>query len=1024
MTLSRSRGRDSYDVSLKEAAETGQSLITQLGVKGFCTVDLGLETGVIKHATDDVKELISLGKFYQPAFQVMEGLLGPEGSNRIAELDPESPDFVIGDSLKKLQDQLEKVGNEVIPFMSALSADVSFRTNTILHEAGAAEDETPPLVEKDVAKWLGQFSKHKLMAIIFLGPSKGTLELRPYHNDETETFEVRSVPGMMVLLRPDMMAHRYYAPGKAMALSCFFLSSKGIKRPGPQVMAPVARELDEWVMDRLRQIKDAETEDTMWDPEIPREWQTMMNHMYHKGQMISVGGCSTRFQTSWEPSVWANSFNAGVDLVTEVPLARWDHSKFYEDDPECYKVYKTNCKHGTFAEGNELFDAKLFGVTVAEAKVLDPNQRIVLEVGYDALYRAGYRKKNLMNGSCGVYVGFGSLEWICMPMCGIEMPEAGAFGATGGAASIVSNRMSFCMGMKGPSMSIDAEGAASMTALFLGAEGVQKKGRATPNMCSLCVGIHVMLCPVYWPQMNALGVLSERGRSFTFDESADGYTRSDGAAGTVVRLMNETVDGQEVQTDQSVVGILAGASMNQNGQGASLHAPSGPAEQEVIAEAIRNAFISIFDVDSVECNGSGLFINDAIELASHMRAHRTEQVKETLPVTALKTCTGNGIEVAGMAGFIRSMLGQQVGHMQPQNHLCQVNPHIETSDFNPASMVTEAIEYKMDSSFVGCFSRGFGGTNVYALSFGQQDNHEGDLETELVGELTYWPGGGGSLEDSMTPSDTYTIVGSFNRWGDPINMTFEGDGSYVYTVTLGENSFEQFQIWLDSDNTKVLHPGWAKAEKDSPVYGPTPGDEVHGMNWIIDGREITKSAWRSESEAIEGAETIDTWQDEHGTKWLLQKWSVPSPDAGKPGDQYRVRLLVQGKWRTVNWTKVQSSTSTTATVQSGKYYIVGSWNDWSFQEMVEGADGTFTYDTPALTRPGGEFQIVRDMDWFQVLYPANPNGMQEEFINGPADGGHGMNWNLRGLTGDSFHIELQRKTADGIDDKKIRWKKL
>jgi len=1023
MALAR-RGRESYDVVLKEAPSgaIGQSLVNQLGVKGFCTVDLGLEAGVLKKATEDAKELMTQGKFYQPAFQIMEGLLGPEGSSKVAELDPDVPDLEIGEALKTLDSELHKVGSEVIPFMGNIGADVSHRTATVLHETGAADDETPPLTEKEVAKWLGQFSKHKLMAIIFLGPSKGTLELRPYNNNETESFEVRSLPGMMVLLRPDMMAHKYFAPGKAMAVSCFFLPGKS-KRQSTQ-LCPIARELDEWVMDRLRQIKDAETQDTLWDPEIPREWQQMMNHMFHKGQMVSIGGLSCRFTGSWEPSIWAMTFATGPDIVTEVPLMRWDHTKFYDSDPDGFKQYKTCCKHGQFSDGHDLFDAKLFGITVAEAKVLDPNQRVVLEVGYDALYRAGYRKKTLMNAQCGMYAGFGTLEWIYMAFCGIELPDAGAFGATGGAASIVSNRMSFCMGMKGPSMSIDAEGASSMVAVFLGAEGVQKKGRATPNQMSLSTGIHMMLCPIYWPQQNAAGWLSKEGRCFTFDQSADGFARSDGAAGCVTRLLNDIVDGQEVQSDQTVVGILAGASMNQNGQGASLHAPSGPAEQEVIAEAIRNAYISIFDVDACEAHGAGVFLHDAIEMASHARAHRTEQCKDPIPITALKTNVGNGVEVGGIAGFIRAIFGQQSMNLYPQAHLTQVNPHIETADFNPACMVTECCEYRMESSFVGCLSRGFGGTNVYGLSFGQADNEKAEQYESSSGGIAYWPGGGGSMEDGMKPEKNYTIIGSFNRWEEPIPMTGSGEGTYVYTITLGENAFEQFQVWLDGDSSRVLHPGYEKGEKDSTVWGPSSTDEAHGLNWIIDGRDDVQKLWRMESQAIPDAETEDTFEDDLGNKWLLQTVTVTSADSGKPGDQYRVKLHVAGKWRTVNWTKLESKTSELAALPSGKYFVVGSWNEWSFEEMTESSPGSFSYTTPELLRPGGEFQIVRDCDWFQVLHPSNPSGTTEDYINGPADGGHGLNWNLRGSQGDKYQIDFTRKVEEGKDTKKISWKKL
>merc|ERR1712217_375424 len=149
-----------------------------------------------------------------------------------------------------------------------------------------------------------------------------------------------------------------------------------------------------------------------------------------------------------DPATIFPSSLAAVDYAIEVPKVRWDHSDEYDPDPDCWRQYKTSCQHMTFMEGSELFDNKMFSMSTNEAKAIDPHQRLILEVGYTALWNMGMRKSPLVNSSCGVYVGCGNTEWSMMP----KDLEAGAFGATGGALSISSGRFSFTLGLKGPSM--------------------------------------------------------------------------------------------------------------------------------------------------------------------------------------------------------------------------------------------------------------------------------------------------------------------------------------------------------------------------------------------------------------------------------------------------------------------------------------------------------------------------------------------------------------------------------------------
>lgn len=894
---------------LEEDSILGQALATELGYKGFCTVDVGLSDMLMKVVHEDITSLRKAGKFYVPPHQVKLGLLGTSGSGQIAELEMEPEETrKLGEGLLCLDESMDRVAMELSPFVDQLGFDFSHRTPSIIHQhvRSSDRDDGTPLVEKEVTKWLTQFTRHKVMIIIFLGPGSGILDLKPIWEFEADEFSLPVKPGMVVILRPDVLSHTFASDGgaEAFATSNFLLMGRPLRRHTPMAkMIPPAMELDNWVGDRIRDMKDSETQDSEWNPEIPREWQLFMNHTYFKAQgaVIAVRGIAGRFPNSWDTDSWFTGFPQATDYAIEVPITRWDHKAYFDADPDGWKDMKVYCQHGCFTDGVDLFDPRIFGISPAEAKTIDPNQRMVLETGYDALCRSGYKKNQLMNMAAGMYAGFGTTEWDFTQ----AEKDDGAFGATGVAAAIVSNRLSFCLGMKGPSMTIDTEASSSMTALYMAVEGVQKKGRGHATELSLAQGVHLMLAPVWWPSQCASGWLAKEGRTMSFNATADGFVRCDSSVGCVLKPLTEPVDGARTDIrdeDQSFVGVLASCVMNHNGAAASLTAPNGAAEQENVADAIKDAQISILDVDSVEAHAQGGFLADAVELGSLVRAHRLADSIEPLLLTAMKTNCGNSIEASGMAAFFRTLVGGERGYFMPSVHLNQLNPHIVDYDAMPYQIATECCEYKLLSSFAGTMSRGFGGTNVCAISFCQVDEMRfPEQDAPGDADLVFWPGGGGKKQKAKL----YTIRGSFNKWEVAEPMVLAADDSWSYTLTLGEAGFEEFQILLDDNVKKVLHPEWPYSKQDAAIQGPEPCDGLEGgQNWIIDGRGDYVEGWFSHSEVNPDADILEYDVDNNGRELVKQAFFVSSQDSGSPGDKYKVVLKLAGKWRSVMWKKL------------------------------------------------------------------------------------------------------------------------
>lgn len=615
---------------------------------------------------------------------------------------------------------------------------------------------------------------------------------------------------------------------------------------------------------------------------------------------------------------------------------------------------------------------------------MDPNQRLVLEVAYDTMFSMGMNKAKIMNAAGGIYVGHAATEW---GFAEKQTKESSAHGATGGAPSITSNRISFCLGLKGPSMTIDTEGSSSMTALCCAGDAVQVKGRATPNSFSVGLGTHLMLGSVWWPMNSKSGWLSAIGRCLTFDEKANGYVRMDAVVGVSLKPVAEP-DGKD---PNPALGLLASIVMNNNGRASSLSSPNGAAEQDMIADAVHNAGISHLDVDAVEAHGAGCVLADAVEIGSIARGHRSLGPSQTIGVTASKTCGGNPCDAAGITAFLKVVRSARLGVMMPTMHLHVRNPHMEQE--SPTLITSEALEFRMKASYTGTLSRGFGGTNAYALSWGHV-LEQAAFHVEAR-QISFWPGGGGSVELAKLPDSSYYIIGSWLEWKEAVPMEDEGDGVWGLTVVLGENRWEEFQILLDGDRSRVLHPGAAKAQV-AAVQGPD--QQAAGLTWLIDGSEAD---------------------------WDTEKQDALADAVPRQNEQYRIRLQVVGKWRSVEWHRLlpDAPERSARPAAPGRYYISGSWNHWMLEEMTASGDAGVHSAKVKLLRRGGDFQIVRNRDWAQTLYPSVRQATASgAVVRGPDDGGSGFFWHVNGEAGDVCRIELQRPAGEDVI--KVAWQRL
>mmetsp|Transcript_40600 Transcript_40600/g.130623 ORF Transcript_40600/g.130623 Transcript_40600/m.130623 type:complete len:1023 (+) Transcript_40600:67-3135(+) len=1012
----RRGGRPESDVRLDAPSAVGPGIAECLRVKGYCVINDAV-------SSDDMEQAIralaaDTVEFYQPAALVQEGLLGNEGSNAIARL--ESGEGAQNASLMKIDEKLLELTNAVGPYQGEIGFYCTTRSCCVFHKASEPAIEETDLVDSEANDWCSLFMTRKIIVILFLGPDRGTLELVPYDEDANPT-DLATFPGQAVILRTDQMSFNFCTRGSKdnYIATCFMLQSDilGMHRnKAEQHMVPVARQLDSWIDSRLREIKENEKEEPNWEElaAVPRNFIAAANRIWFKKTQTAVRGLAARQPSCWEPEVMFLALTTGIDVVTDVPYCRWDHATVYDPDPMSWKQQppKTSCRHASFCEGMELFDNKMFSISLAETKGMDPSQRQTLEVTYEALFRSGMKKQTLSNSSTAMYVGMSTSEWNYAE----KGADFGIFGATGGAPSICAGRLSFCLGCKGASLAVDAEAASGLSSVFWAAESVEKKGTGAVHDLACGIGVHMLIAKAWWPAHSASGFLSTGGRCMTFDSSADGYVRNEAIGAAVVRSKEQKlVDGEPVKDDLPLVGVIVGGAIMNSGRSSGMNAPNGPTEQAVLHESCRKSGIMPYDVDFVECHCQGKSIADAVEVASNGKALRDGTQEEMLQLCSVKSNLGNAIEASGLVSLSKALYAVRWGINVGNVHLRQLNAHLDIGDW-PLLLQDETLERRNQAVFAGVSSHGFGGTNVNLMIYGGVDEETRPapepLAEELRPRLSYWPAGGGHLPSESRPRKGFFVIGTWNSW-EPEQMLSQGDGCHSLEISLGENRWEQFQILIDSSDEKLLYPSFYKAPKGTEVMGPARSDEVgRSGTWLIDARGSSETAL-TESAAGDTAEQV-----------------ALSADMGQRGDRYKISLHVAGKWRAVTWTKVEataeaSSASAIVSARPGKYHVAGAWNDWDFDEMVADASTPGLHSLEVtLTRSAMHFQIVRNKDWSQTFFPVEAMAGSDAAIHGPDDRHDSLSWQIDGKLGDTFKIEFQRSFEGGSDVKRVSWRKV
>ncbi|MFE4171528.1 type I polyketide synthase [Streptomyces sp. NPDC056909] len=371
---------------------------------------------------------------------------------------------------------------------------------------------------------------------------------------------------------------------------------------------------------------------------------------------LAVIGMSCRFAPDLDtPGQLWDFLRAGRSAVGEMPARRWDP---YETNPQTSAILRRTTRKGSFMRDIEGFDAEFFQITPREAEYIDPQQRIMLELAWEALCDAGLPPTALAGTDTGVYVAANSNDYGRRLL--EDLNRTGAWAVNGTTFYGIANRISYFLDTHGPSMAVDTACAGSLTALHVAAQSL----RGGETGVAIVGGINIMASPALVVALDAASATSPDGRSKAFDKAADGYGRGEGGGVVVLKRLSDAVrDGDRVH------GLVMGSGVFQDGRSDGMMAPNSDAQRRMLEEVYQRAGIDPRTVQYVEAHGTGTRLGDSAEaraIGSVFGPGRDSD--DPLLIGTLKPNVGHVEAASGIAGVIKVLLGMRHGELPPSPH--------------------------------------------------------------------------------------------------------------------------------------------------------------------------------------------------------------------------------------------------------------------------------------------------------------------------------------------------------------------
>ncbi|MFQ3617772.1 MAG: aminotransferase class I/II-fold pyridoxal phosphate-dependent enzyme [Cyanobacteriota bacterium] len=416
---------------------------------------------------------------------------------------------------------------------------------------------------------------------------------------------------------------------------------------------------------------------------------------------IAIIGIGCRYPGANSPDAFWQLLKTGVDAVTEVPPSRWNKDQFQAIATT--ESARASLRWGGFLEQVDQFDPLFFGIAPREVNTMDPQQRLLLEVAWEAMEDAGIVPERLRGTDTGVFVGIGTHDYSIMLW---QDPIDDPYLTTGTGNCIAANRISYIFDLKGPSLSVDTACSSSLISIHLACQSLW----TGESSMALAGGVNVLLLPTVTLGFARGGFMSTSGRCRSFDASADGYVRSEGAGMVLLKPLSQAqADGDPIYA------VIRGTAANQDGFSNGIAAPNVDAQERVLWTAYQRAGISPGQVQYIEAHGTGTKLGDPIEITALGRVLTQDRPAGSVcAVGSVKSNIGHAETAAGVAGVIKVALSLKHGQIPPNQHFQTPNPQIGF-DHLPLRVQTALTPWKSSPAIAGVNSFGFGGTNAHIV---------------------------------------------------------------------------------------------------------------------------------------------------------------------------------------------------------------------------------------------------------------------------------------------------------------------
>ncbi|KAJ5497006.1 Acyl transferase/acyl hydrolase/lysophospholipase [Penicillium fimorum] len=409
------------------------------------------------------------------------------------------------------------------------------------------------------------------------------------------------------------------------------------------------------------------------------------------GQVTSPGDLwelCTRARSGWSP----------------IPKDRFSVEALHHPNPS--KVGCFNPKGGYFLDEDiACFDAPFFNLTVQEATSMDPQQRLMLECAYEALESAGIPKESLARRNVGVFAGGNFSDYEINNVRDIETIPM--YQATGCAASLQSNRISYFFDLRGPSITVDTACSSSLVALHYAVQSL-RNGESTE---ALIAGCHLNLIPDIWVSMSMSQLFNDEGKIFSFDERAtSGFARGEGCGIVILKPLDAALRDKD-----PIRAVIVHSGVNQDGRTQGITLPNGQAQEELIRRVYKEANLNSDECGFVEMHGTGTKAGDPVEAAAvHAALGKNRTARNPLYIGSVKSNIGHLEGASGIIAVIKAamMLDRQL--MLPNAEFKKANPNIPMSEWN-MKVLTTTRPWPSCKKYLSVSNYGFGGTNAHAV---------------------------------------------------------------------------------------------------------------------------------------------------------------------------------------------------------------------------------------------------------------------------------------------------------------------